>query len=116
MLQPVIVQTAHSILILQFEYVLSFDVNLDSLFREACINFMNLCKEKNEDGLWMDEIAAMQALSRPDLPYLPTSGIILAAEENGLGSIQDSGPSSEITNGSTDFNVTESSAGRPLMD
>ncbi|KAI3441550.1 uncharacterized protein J3R85_002141 [Psidium guajava] len=78
--------------------------------REACINFMNLCKEKNEDGLWMDEIAAMQALSRPDLPYLPTSGIILAAEENGLGSIQDSGPSSEITNGSTDFNVTESSA------
>ncbi|XP_030550953.1 COP1-interacting protein 7-like [Rhodamnia argentea] len=78
--------------------------------REACINFMNLCKEKNEDGLWMDEIAAMQALSRPDLPYLPTSGIILAGEENGLGSIQDSGPSSEITNGSTDFNVTELSA------
>ncbi|KAK3424295.1 hypothetical protein EUGRSUZ_F01094 [Eucalyptus grandis] len=78
--------------------------------REACINFMNLCKEKNEDRLWMDEIAAMQALSRPDLPYIATSGIILANEENGSGSIQDGGPSSGKTNGYTDFNVTESSA------
>ncbi|KAF8014878.1 hypothetical protein BT93_H0618 [Corymbia citriodora subsp. variegata] len=81
-----------------------------SRLREACINFMNLCKEKNEDRLWMDEIAAMQALSRPDLPYLATSEIIHASEENGPGSVQDGGPSSGKTNGYTDFNVTESSA------
>ncbi|KAI6687333.1 hypothetical protein NL676_024161 [Syzygium grande] len=78
--------------------------------REACINFMHLCKEKNEDRLWMDEIAAMQALSRPDLPYLATSGIVLAGEENGPGSVQDNGPFSGKTNGHTEFNVTESSA------
>ncbi|GAV89675.1 hypothetical protein CFOL_v3_33089 [Cephalotus follicularis] len=53
--------------------------------REACINFMELCKKKNEDRLWMDEIAAMQAFSRAELPYMGTSGIILAGEENDPG-------------------------------
>ncbi|KAM7498735.1 hypothetical protein LguiA_023149 [Lonicera macranthoides] len=37
--------------------------------REACINFMELCNKKNNDGLWMDEIAAMQ-------------GFLLAGEDN----------------------------------
>ncbi|XP_022753238.1 COP1-interacting protein 7-like [Durio zibethinus] len=53
-----------------------------SRLREACINFMDLCKRKNEDRLWMAELAAMQASTRPDLSYLETSGIILAGEEN----------------------------------
>ncbi|KAF7836749.1 COP1-interacting protein 7 [Senna tora] len=53
-----------------------------SRLREACINFLELCKQKNEDRLWMDEIAAMQACSQPELPYLRTSGIILAGEDN----------------------------------
>ncbi|XVF04157.1 hypothetical protein REPUB_Repub05bG0057900 [Reevesia pubescens] len=53
-----------------------------SRLREACINFMDLCKRKNDDRLWMAELAAMQACSRPDLSYLGTSGIILAGEEN----------------------------------
>ncbi|XWS52029.1 hypothetical protein CRYUN_Cryun11dG0032400 [Craigia yunnanensis] len=53
-----------------------------SRLREACINFMDLCKRKNEDRLWMAELAAMQACARPDLSYLGTSGIILAGEEN----------------------------------
>ncbi|KAL5802800.1 hypothetical protein ACOSQ4_031105 [Xanthoceras sorbifolium] len=53
-----------------------------SRLREACINFIELCKRKNEDALWMDEIAAMQAFPRPELPYLATSGIILAGEDN----------------------------------
>ncbi|XVF18921.1 hypothetical protein REPUB_Repub11eG0065300 [Reevesia pubescens] len=53
-----------------------------SRLREACINFMDLCKRKNEDRLWMAELAAMQACPRPDLSYLGTSGIILAGEEN----------------------------------
>ncbi|XWS27977.1 hypothetical protein CRYUN_Cryun25bG0026600 [Craigia yunnanensis] len=53
-----------------------------SRLREACINFMDLCKRKKEDRLWMAELAAMQACARPDLSYLGTSGIILAGEEN----------------------------------
>jgi len=69
--------------------------------REACLNFLELCKQKNEDKLWMDEIAAMQVSSQPVLPYLRTSGIILAGEDdsgskiNGVGdaSVSDSTPS-----------------------
>ncbi|KAJ8764711.1 hypothetical protein K2173_007801 [Erythroxylum novogranatense] len=57
------------------------DVFGASRLREACINFLELCKKKNQDRLWIDEIAAMQA-SRLDLPYVGTSGIILAGEEN----------------------------------
>ncbi|KAI8011036.1 COP1-interacting protein 7 [Camellia lanceoleosa] len=34
-----------------------------SRLREACINFIELCKKKNDDGLWMDEVVAMQAYS-----------------------------------------------------
>lgn len=55
-----------------------------SRLREACINFMELCKKKNEDRLWMDEIAAMQACSRPDLSFMGNSGIILAGEDNDM--------------------------------
>ncbi|KAK6132715.1 hypothetical protein DH2020_033520 [Rehmannia glutinosa] len=46
--------------------------------REACINFMELCNKKNDDKIWMDEVAAMQA------SYLGASGIILAGENYGL--------------------------------
>ncbi|KAL2925338.1 COP1-interacting protein 7 [Bienertia sinuspersici] len=53
-----------------------------SRLREACIHFKDLCKKKNEDRLWVDEIAAMQAIVQPDLSYLGTSGIILAGEDN----------------------------------
>lgn len=51
-------------------------------FREACINFMELCKQKNEDRFWMDQVAAMQACPPPELPYSASSGIILAGEDN----------------------------------
>ncbi|KAM7250280.1 hypothetical protein ACFE04_022163 [Oxalis oulophora] len=61
-----------------------------SRLREACVNFIELCKKKNEDRRWIDEIAAMQAFPRPELPFLGTSGIVLAGEENGL---TDSSPS-----------------------
>ncbi|KAG7024854.1 hypothetical protein SDJN02_13673 [Cucurbita argyrosperma subsp. argyrosperma] len=47
-----------------------------------CINFMDLCKQKNEDKHWIDEIAAMQAFSQPAFPYSETSGIVLAGEDN----------------------------------
>ncbi|GMJ11459.1 COP1-interacting protein 7 [Hibiscus trionum] len=67
-----------------------------SRLREACINFMDLCKRKNEDRLWMAELAAMHASPRPDLSYLGTSGIVLAGEEN------DPNFSSAKQNGSAD--------------
>lgn len=53
-----------------------------SRLREACINFIGLCKKKKNDSLWMDELAAMQSCSRSELSFLGTSGIILAGEEN----------------------------------
>lgn len=52
-----------------------------SRLREACINFIELCKQKNDDRLWMDELAAMQACPQPVMPYLENSGIILAGED-----------------------------------
>ncbi|CAN1789538.1 COP1-interacting protein 7 [Linum perenne] len=52
-----------------------------SRLREACINFMELCKKKNQDRLWVDEIVAMQAVQL-ELPSLRSSGIILAGEES----------------------------------
>ncbi|KAI4322911.1 hypothetical protein L6164_022561 [Bauhinia variegata] len=51
--------------------------------RKACINFLDLWKQKNEDRFWIDEIAAMQACAQPELAYIRTSGIILAGEDNG---------------------------------
>ncbi|XP_058218322.1 COP1-interacting protein 7 isoform X3 [Rhododendron vialii] len=53
-----------------------------SRLREACIKFMELCKKKNDDRLWMDELAAMQAYSHSEFPYLANSGIVLAGEDN----------------------------------
>lgn len=76
-----------------------------SRLREACLNFKDLCKKKNEDRFWVDEIAAMQAIVQPDLSYLGTSGIILAGEDNNpaqsfmMGGKQD---------GSTDVSMSDS--------
>lgn len=66
---------------------------------------MELCKKKNQDRLWMDEIAAMQA-SRLELPYVGTSGIILAGEENYPTQI--GGLSGGKQNGSVDASVSDS--------
>ncbi|KAJ9182867.1 hypothetical protein P3X46_006814 [Hevea brasiliensis] len=79
-----------------------------SRLREACLNFVELCKKKNQDRLWMDEIAAMQA-SRLELPYLGTSGIVLASEENYPSQI--GGLSGGKLNGSIDASVSDSSLG-----
>ncbi|KAF2285996.1 hypothetical protein GH714_009562 [Hevea brasiliensis] len=79
-----------------------------SRLREACLSFVELCKKKNQDRLWMDEIAAMQA-SRLELPYLGTSGIVLASEENYPSQI--GGLSGGKLNGSIDASVSDSSLG-----
>lgn len=53
-----------------------------SRLREACIEFIELCKKKNNDGLWMDELAAMAAYPPSELAYTGTSGILIATESN----------------------------------
>ncbi|CAM8984992.1 unnamed protein product [Rhodiola kirilowii] len=66
--------------------LLSFaDVFGASRLRKACYNFIELCKKKNKDRLWMAEVAAMQASSQSHLSYSGTSGIVLADEENVSG-------------------------------
>ncbi|KAA3486735.1 ABC transporter D family member 2, chloroplastic [Gossypium australe] len=85
------------------EDLLSFADAFDaSRLREACLNFMELCKRKNEDRVWMAEVAAMQACPRPDLSYLGTSGIVLAGEENDLNQNLMMSLSSTKQNGSAD--------------
>ncbi|KAL9322307.1 hypothetical protein ACSQ67_010360 [Phaseolus vulgaris] len=77
-----------------------------SRLREACINFLELCKQKNEDKLWIDEIAAMQASAQRELPYLRTSGIILAGEDD----------TSSKLNGLVDASISESTPSHASFD
>ncbi|XP_057797307.1 COP1-interacting protein 7 isoform X2 [Salvia miltiorrhiza] len=46
--------------------------------REACINFIELCNKKNNDKIWLDEVAAMQS------SYLGMPGTIFNGENNDL--------------------------------
>ncbi|PRQ31362.1 hypothetical protein RchiOBHm_Chr5g0034651 [Rosa chinensis] len=87
-----------------------------SRLREACINFINLYKQKNEDRFWMEEIAAMQALSQPQLPYLATSGIILAGEDNEPSQNLNQSILSIGKNGSLDTSVSDSTASHGSLD
>ncbi|KAL9236392.1 hypothetical protein vseg_011070 [Gypsophila vaccaria] len=83
------------------DLILFSDAFEASRLREACINFRDLCMKKNEDRLWVDEIAAMQAMMQPDLSFMGSSGIILAGEDNDplTGGKQ---------NGSTDLSLSDS--------
>lgn len=66
---------------------------------------MDLCKRKNEDKLWIDEVTAMQAFSQPAFPYSETSGIILAGEDNDPNiNVQASRSDSTASQGSLDNN------------
>ncbi|KAF6163156.1 hypothetical protein GIB67_025020 [Kingdonia uniflora] len=83
-----------------------------SRLREACINFKELCNQKHNDGLWMDELAAVEALPQLELPYLGSSGIVLTTENSTpsqsiLQSFQDSG-----RNGSINASVSDSATGQ----
>nr|KJB81917.1 hypothetical protein B456_013G167500 [Gossypium raimondii] len=92
------------------EDLLSFaDAFGASRLREACLNFMELCKRKNEDRLWMAEVATMQACPRPDLSYLRTSGTVLAGEENDPNQNLMMSLSSTKQNGSADASDARSS-------
>ncbi|XP_047307721.1 COP1-interacting protein 7 [Impatiens glandulifera] len=73
-----------------------------SRLRDACTEFKDLCKKKHGDGLWMDELAAMQAAyAQLEQPYMVTPGIVLTSDgNNGLDQSTDSISSSENnTNG-----------------
>ncbi|XP_040985681.1 COP1-interacting protein 7 [Juglans microcarpa x Juglans regia] len=90
-----------------------------SRLREACINFIDLCKKKNEDRLWVDEIAAMQASSQPELPYLGTSEIILAGEDHDdsfMINVHPNSLSGGKQNGSVDASVSNSTAINGSLD
>ncbi|KAK9152659.1 hypothetical protein Sjap_000139 [Stephania japonica] len=80
-----------------------------SRLREACINFKELCQKKHNDGLWMDELAAMEACQQQELPYFGTSGIILTSENN-TSKVQ-----LEL-NGSLDASISESSTSHTSSD
>lgn len=73
---------------------------------------MELCKKKNNDGLWMDELAAIEAYSHSEFPYLGNSGIILSGEDNDhspgiMMSVDNHGLSSIKTDGSIDASALE---------
>ncbi|KAF8409314.1 hypothetical protein HHK36_005388 [Tetracentron sinense] len=94
-----------------------------SRLREACMNFKELCKKKHEDGLWMDELAAMEACSPSELSYLGTSGIILTSEnispsQNIMLNIHSGGVSSGKVeqNGSLDALVSDSTSSHASSD
>ncbi|XP_071714445.1 COP1-interacting protein 7-like [Rutidosis leptorrhynchoides] len=53
-----------------------------SRLRQACIEFQDLCKKKHNDGLWMDELAAMAAYPPSELAYTGTSGLLITTESN----------------------------------
>jgi len=86
------------------------------------MEFRELCKKKHSDGLWMDELAAMQASSQPDLPFLASSGVILACEStplshNNMLNSQSNGISAVrlVSNGSLDAS-SDSSASQANSD
>ncbi|GAB2277885.1 COP1-interacting protein 7 [Dionaea muscipula] len=86
-----------------------------SRLREACMTFMDLCKKKNEDRLWKDEVAAMQAFPQPQLAYTGSSGIILAGEDNEsmqnfMGVAQNGSISSANLSGPTDLSLSDSTS------
>ncbi|XP_073134171.1 COP1-interacting protein 7 [Henckelia pumila] len=49
-------------------------------FREACLDFKELYKQKHSDDQWVDELAAMQASAATEFSYVGAPGILLAGE------------------------------------
>ncbi|XP_021906278.1 uncharacterized protein LOC110820941 [Carica papaya] len=74
-----------------------------SRLRKACSDFKDLCKRKHGDGLWMKELAAVEACTASELALSETSGILLSNEITG--------PSQNIT-----LNFAKSAANLPSDD
>ncbi|KDP20927.1 hypothetical protein JCGZ_21398 [Jatropha curcas] len=88
-----------------------------SRLREACINFKELCKKKRGDGLWMEELAAMQACPPAELSFLGTPGIVLNNDASTLNSnIVLNLPKGDLPNGSLDASRSDSTASHTSSD
>lgn len=70
--------------------------------REACTEFKELCKKKQSDIPWMEELSAMEAYSSTELSFPATPGIILANEIN-----YPAGDNNPLPNGSPDASKQE---------
>ncbi|KAF9672305.1 hypothetical protein SADUNF_Sadunf11G0027500 [Salix dunnii] len=88
-----------------------------SRLREACNNFKELRKKKHGDGLWMEELAAMEACPPSELSFLGTSGIVLANENSALNqnvmlNLANNGVATGdfVPNGSSDASRSDSTA------
>lgn len=73
---------------------------------------MELCNKKRDDGIWMDEVAALQAYSPSEFSYFGRSGIMLAAEHSDVTqdimmNNQNIGLSSRKQNGSIDASTSD---------
>lgn len=82
---------------------------------------MELCKKKNDDGVWMDELAAMQACHPSEFSYMGTSGIILASEnndssQNAMLNFHNSDLPSDKQNGLVDASVSDSTLSHGSID
>lgn len=78
-----------------------------SRLREACTDFKDLFNKKHTDDQWRDELAAVQAFPMTDLPYMGTSGIMLAGENfigNGIpaGALVRNGSSDPLSDSTSD--------------
>lgn len=51
---------------------------------EVCVNFVDLCKRKNKENMWVDQITTMQEFPRSELSFMSDVGIILTGGENDL--------------------------------
>ncbi|XP_050203896.1 COP1-interacting protein 7 [Mercurialis annua] len=92
-----------------------------SRLREACINFKELCKKKRGDGLWMEELAAMEACPPAELSFLGTSGIVLNNAVSTLNpnialNFHKGGSADFASNGSVDASTSDSTASHASSD
>lgn len=82
-----------------------------SRLREACFNFKDLCMKKHGDGLWMDELAAIEACTQPELSYMGASGIMLTSHQSLITSMPNTNDASNGQldhTGSSDASTTNS--------
>ncbi|CAL1372734.1 unnamed protein product [Linum trigynum] len=83
-----------------------------SRLKQACVNFKELCQKKNGDGLWMKELAAMEAYSPAELAFSPTPVIVLTNEALDGSVAADSSPARQS---SLDSQTDETSTAKAQM-
>lgn len=104
--------------VLDLVLILYPEIKYVFICREACINFKELCNKKRGDGLWMEELAAMEACPPSELSFLGSSGIILNNDGGSLNpNIVLTLPKGDVMqNGSTDASRSDSTASHASFD